>query len=145
MKSIDVNDHQLFARIVDFSHKLATRTTKGHPASEDVISSEFPKLMNSQSLTDYVKSALDMVQADSLSSLPMRTAVAKAIVSTNVGSKAQAISLILDSKLNARCVTVETCRDALKFIESLGKDGVSGRDQLMTQIMTKFPFAKDFD
>ena len=90
-----------------------------------------------------MKNTLDTVKADPLSSLPMRTAVAKAMVSSNVGTKSEAASLILDSKLSGRCVSVETCQEALKFMESLGKEGSAGKDQLLILILSKFPFAKN--
>ena len=69
----------------------------------------------------------------------MRVAVAKAMVSANVGSTDDAASLVLDSKLNVRGVTVETCQDTLAFMASLDK-----KEQMMQLIMTKFPFARDF-
>lgn len=143
MKSVDPNDHRLFSRIVDYSQQLSARTdpTKGNAASERVISSEFPKLMDGKSLSDFVKSAVEDLKSNSLSSLPMRTAVAKAMLSTNVGSKEEASSLILDSKLEGvRCVTVETCREALAFMESLESEK---KERMRMLIMAKFPFAKD--
>ena len=99
--------------------------------------------MNDKSLADFVHLALNGVETDSLSSLPMRIAVAKAILSANVGSASDACSLILDSKLNIRSVTVETCREALKFMESLGKDGAEAKERMKMLIAKKFPFAKD--
>ena len=151
MKAISPNDHELFSRIVDFSQKLSSRSldSQGHAASQTVIASKFPKLMNDKSLTDFVTSSVEEVKVDALSSLPMRIAVARAILSTNVGSSLDATSLILDCKLNVRCVSVETCREALQFMEFLGTKEEGGgknnnnKGRLMQLIMTKFPFAKD--
>lgn len=110
MRSIDSNSHELFSRIVDFSNQLSKRGDKGHAASEQVITDEFPELMNGKSLSDFVQMAVDNVKADALSTLSMRIAVANAMISTTVGSAADASSLLLDSKLNVRGVTIETWR-----------------------------------
>mmetsp|Transcript_2204 Transcript_2204/g.4222 ORF Transcript_2204/g.4222 Transcript_2204/m.4222 type:complete len:950 (-) Transcript_2204:232-3081(-) len=144
MIAIDSNHHDLFARIVDFSQKLDSRTTTCHAASEGVILSEFPKLLDGKVLSDFIKSTLDSVQADPLSSLPMRIVLAKALISSNIATQSECVSLILDSKLSGRFVTMTTCRDALEFMESMGKDAIFGKRELMTLIISKFPFAKDF-
>jgi len=151
MKAINPNDHELFSRIVDFSQKLSSRSldSQGHAASQTVIASEFPKLMNENSLADFVTLAVEEIKADALSSLPMRIAVARAMLSTNVGSSSDATSLILDCKLNVRCVSVETCREAMQFMDSLGTKEEGGgennnnKGRMMQLIMAKFPFAKD--
>jgi len=142
MNSIDPNSHQLFSRVVDFSQRLESRSSKCHDASEEIILAEFPKLMDAKSLSEFVQSAIDRVKNDVASDLPTRTAVANAIISTGVGSASDSLSLILDSKLNCRCVNVDSCREALKFIESVGSD--SGKGQFKALIVTKFPFLKDF-
>lgn len=144
MKAIDPDDHRLFSRTVDFAQKLSSGGGGGgNAAAEEVISSEFPGLMNGSSLQDFVKAAASDVQADSLSSLRTRIAVARAVASTGVGSGEEAVSLILDSKLNVQGVTVQTCREALAFIDSLGKDGLEGRGNMAALVAAKFPFAKD--
>lgn len=147
MRSIDPNAHQLFSRVIDFSQKLSSRTINGNAAAEEVISSEFPTLMNGNSLAEFVQSAVDDVKADSLSSLPRRIAVARALLSMNdVGfTDADASSLVLDSKLNVRGVTIETCLEALQFMESLGKEGGDAKERMMKLIMDKFPFATDIN
>ena len=139
MKSIDPKSHELFTCIVDFSQQLSKRSSQGHAASEEVITTDFPKLVNDKSLPDFVQQAVDGVKADPLSSLSMRVAVSKAIISANVGSSDDAASLVLDSKLDVRGVTVETCQDALAFMASLDK-----KEQMMQLVMAKFPFARDF-
>jgi len=139
MKSIDPNSHELFSCIVDFSQQLSKRSSQqGHAASEEVITTDFPQLINGKSLSDFVQQTVDDVKADPLSSLSMRVAVAKAMISANVGSSDDAASLVLDSKLNVRGVTVETCQDALAFMASLDK-----KEQMMQLILSKFPFAKE--
>jgi hypothetical protein len=145
MRSIDQNAHQLFSRVVDFSQKLSSRATNdGNAASEQVISSEFPTLMNDKSLADFVQSAVNKAKADASSSLPLRIVIARAILSANVGSASDACSLIFDSKLNIRCVAVETCQEALEFMESLGNDGAEAKERMKMLIAKKFPFAKDY-
>lgn len=143
MNSIDCNDHGLFSRIVEFSQRMTLRTVQGNAAAEHVRLSEFPKLMNNDTLVDFVKNTMNNVKSDLLSSLPMRIAVARAVLSTNLGSSAEAASLILSSNLNVRGVTVETCREALTFMESLETDGNESKNQMMKLITTKFPFSKD--
>ncbi|KAL7529577.1 hypothetical protein ACHAWF_003034 [Thalassiosira exigua] len=146
MRKANPSAHQLFSCIVDFSRKLSSRPAddRGHASSEAVISGEFPPLMSGKSLEDFVKSTANDVRGDPLSSLPMRVAVAKALISTEVEPDVgKALSLILDSKLNVRCVTVETCREALQFVESLGAAGKGDGERLKALIAEKFPFAKD--
>lgn len=105
-----------------------------------MISSQFPKLINNQSLSDFIESAFDTAKADPLTSLPMRIAVSKAMISTQVRSKHDALSLILDSKLAGRDVTIESCRDAMQFVESVEP---ATNEQLRMLVVAKFPFAKD--
>ncbi len=142
MKSIDSSSHQLFSRVVDFSQRLESRSSKCHDTSEAIISAEFPKLMEGKALSEFVKSAIERVKSDAATDLPMRTAVAKAIVSSGVGSASDSLSVILDSKLSCRCVNVDSCREALEFVASAGVD--SGKGQFQALVATKFPFLKDF-
>mmetsp|Transcript_285 Transcript_285/g.552 ORF Transcript_285/g.552 Transcript_285/m.552 type:complete len:918 (+) Transcript_285:161-2914(+) len=142
MKSIDSNCHQLFSRVVDFSRRLESRSSKCHDTSEEIISAEFPKLMGGKTLSEFVNSAIERVKSDAATDLPMRTAVAKAIVTLGEGSAPDSLSVILDSKLNCRCVNVDSCREALEFIASVGGD--SGKGQFQALLVTKFPFLKDF-
>jgi hypothetical protein len=70
-------------------------------------------------------------------------AVARAMLSAKVGSIAEASSLLLDSKLNLRGVTIATCREALALMESLGANE-EDKGQMLKLIISKFPFAKNF-
>lgn len=97
--------------------------------------------MNNQSLTDFIQSNFDRVKSDPISSFPMRIAVSKAMISAQVGSKKDALSLILDSKLAGRGVTIDSCRKAMQFVESVD---ASSKEQLPMLVATKFPFMKDF-
>mmetsp|Transcript_23858 Transcript_23858/g.54142 ORF Transcript_23858/g.54142 Transcript_23858/m.54142 type:complete len:384 (+) Transcript_23858:281-1432(+) len=141
MRGISPTSHELFSRTVDFAQKLASRPAeqKCSEAAEGVISSEFPDLMSGESLPDFVASAARDVKSDPLSSLPMRTAVAKALVSTGAGSKADAAALILDSELNTRGVDMETCRAALDFMGTLGSDN---KNAMAALVKARFPFSK---
>jgi hypothetical protein len=143
MKSIESDDHRLFSRIIDFSQKMLCRSSRGHDAPEQVLSSVFPTLMNCLSLPDFVRLVVDDVKSDSMSNLSKVIAVARAMLSAKVGSSAEASSLLLDSKLNLRGVTMETCREALALMDSLGANE-EGKGQMMTLIISKFPFAKNF-
>ena len=147
MKSVDPDSHKLFSRVVDFSQRLSNKSAgeDGAAASEEVIS-DFSKLMDGKSLSDFVNLSMDGVKNNPLSTLSMKVAVAKAVLSTNVGSSADAASLVLDSKLNVRGVTVESCQEAVAFMDSLDKAGKGGsnKERMMKLIMAKFTFAKDF-
>ena len=147
MKSVDPDSHKLFSRIVDFSQRLSNKSAGegGAAVSEEVIS-DFSKLMDGKSLSDFVNMSMDGVKNNPLSTLSMRVAIAKAMLSTNVGSSADAASLLLDSKLNVRGVTVESCQEAVAFMDSLDNAGEGGgnKERMMKLIMTKFTFAKDF-
>lgn len=96
--------------------------------------------MNNQSLSDFIQSALNAVKSDPLSSLPMRTAVSKAMISAKVGQTKDAIALIMDSTLAGRGVNIESCREALQFVESVEP---SAKEQLQVLVAAKFPFVKD--
>ena len=143
MKSIESDDHRLFSRIIDFSQKMSSRSSRGHDAPEQVLSSVFPTLMNCLLLPDFVRLVVDDVKADSMSNLSKVIAVARAMPSAEVGSSAEASSLLLDSKLNLRGVTMETCREALALMESL-EANEEDKGQMMKLIISKFPFAKIF-
>lgn len=142
MKSINSDDHGLFTRIIDFSQKMSSRSSKGHVASEQVLSSEFPELTNRLSMQDFIQLAVVDVKTKPMSNLLKVIAVAAAMFSTKVGSSAEASSLLLDSKLNLRGVTIAACREALVLLKSLGTDK-ENKEQLMKLIISKFPFAKD--
>jgi hypothetical protein len=142
MKYIDSDDHRLFSRIVDFSKKMSSRINLGHDAPEQVISSEFPKLVNFLSLPDFVRMVVDRVKADSSSNLSKVIAVLRAMISTKVGSTAEASTLLLESQLNLRGLTLDTCREALALMESIGSDK-QNKDKMIELIISKFPFAKD--
>lgn len=116
---------------------------KSHPSSEKVISTEFPKLLNNLSLEEYIQSAFRTVKADPLSSLPLRIAVAKAMISADIGTSNDSLSLILDSKLAGRGVTINSCLEALQFIKSVGSDTAAREEQWKMLVTAKFPFVKD--
>ena len=141
MRGISPTSHELFSRTVDFAQKLATRPAeqKCSDEAEGVISSEFPGLMKGESLSDFVTSAAREVKSDPSSSLPMRTAVAEALISTGAGSKADAAALILDSKLNTRGVDMETCRTALDFMGTLDS---KSKNAMAALVKARFPFSK---
>jgi len=148
MKAIDPDDHQLFSRIADFSHKKKNDTSEyeNHAsvaaAAEQVIASEFPKLLDNQPLSCFVTSRVKRVEAGTapLCGLPMRIAVARVVLSEgSAGCDATASALVLDSGLNVPGVSVETCRDALSLMAALGY-----QTRLMDLITAKFPFARDF-
>ena len=95
--------------------------------------------INVKSLSDFVTMAVDSINADSAASLPMRITVEKAMIAVGGSSAAkEASALVLDSKLNVTCVTVETCQEAAAFMESLGG---GNKERLMILIMVKFPFS----
>lgn len=144
MKSIDSDDPGLFTRLVDFAQIMSNRSiTQGDDASEQVLCSEFPELINHLSLKDFLKTVVDNLKANPMSyHLSKVIAVARAMLSTSVGSCAEASLMLLDSKLNFRGVSIETCREALALLGSLGADE-GNKEQLMMLISSRFPFAKD--
>jgi hypothetical protein len=142
MKSIESDDHRVFSRIIDFSRKMSSRTIRGHDVPEQVISSEFPKLVNSLSLPDFVRMVADCVKSESMPNLSKVIAVVRAMVLTKVGSNAEASSMLLDSQLNMRGVTLEACVEAMAVMEFLGLDK-ENKDDMTRLIRTRFPFAKD--
>ena len=140
MRNIDSGSYELFSRIVDFSQKLNTTNTNSQPLTQSVIATEFPKLMNNQCLADFIKAGVDRVKSDPLSSFPLRLEVSKAMISAQVGSKEDALSLLLDSELAGLGVSLEACQRALHFVESVDPDT---KEKLKILVVSKFPFVRD--
>lgn len=136
-RSIEKDSSEIFTRVVDFSLKLGSlgdvpKTVK------IIIDEEAPKLLGGKSVADFVKAAADRVRLDKLTELPLRTAVAQAMVETKTGSVPEAASLITDGGIDSRNVTVQSCSDALAVLKSFGTDGTQAVESWTNAVRQRF-------
>jgi hypothetical protein len=136
-RAIDPNSSELFTRVIDFSGRL---DDIGHlpETVRRVIDEDAPKLLESKSVSDYAKKAAERIRSDVQVDLPFRSAVARALVETKVGSVSEAASLITEGGINARRVTAETCSDALQVLKSFGNDGTKAVEEWSAAVRSRF-------
>lgn len=139
--SIDSQSSELFTRVVDF----AGRVDKLNGASETVsivVRAEFPVLLNGKSTDAFVNDALAAANKDTSTSLPMRVAIAKALVSTSPGSLDKATALILDGGTTCRAVSVESVKAAYDALGAFGDGAQSATDKWAAMAKARFPLLK---
>ena len=137
---MDPKSSDLLTRIVDFGIKVEKFKSGDCPAVvKEVIDAELPTLLNNhKSVADYVAAAA----ADTMTNLPTRVAVANALMLVKKASAEDAAKLILEGGLDGRGVNVETCRQALAALKSLGATDAVGK--WTAAVMERFPLLKDF-
>ena len=135
---MDPNDAGLFSRLVDFSLSKST-TSSDSTVVKDVLSSVLPGLLDGKSTQDFVSSKAEAVRADKVTPLPLRIAVANAMVRTEVASAADAAKIILDGGIDSRAVSVETCREALVALRTFGAS--DGATKWLEITKARFPLA----
>lgn len=142
-KALDAQHSELFSRIVDFAQK-GTAGAKGHPSVTEVIASETAELLGGKSVMNFVLEAAAAVKADPLTDLPQRVAVSNALVSTKSCGVAEAASLIVDTGLDGRGVSADTCRDALASLAAFGKGAEQAKEQWIAKVRKRFPMITKF-
>jgi len=147
-RRIDPASPELFLRSIAFAKMLDEFTNDCEPGVRTVLVEETPSLLNdSKSVTDFVKARAASVRADEATSLPVRVAVAKALVDTKTGSVQDACSIITEGNAvdTSRNVTVETCRYALETLKSFGNEATSAIDAWVSAVKRRFPLLSDFN
>jgi len=121
-KSIDAENPDLFTRIVEFA--VTTPFVDENEIVMSVVKSELPSLLNGCSnvgdfvmrMSETCKSAVETL------SLPMRTAIAAALIKTEKASPKEASELIVNGGLNGHGMTVENCAKALTVLQKMGAE-----------------------
>jgi hypothetical protein len=143
-RALDPESGDLISRIVDFALKVDPSLKTDVAAVQHVVNNGISKLLDGKSVGDFVKAARDKVSNDPLTSLPTRVAVARALVSTNSSSVAEAASLIVNGGLQGRGVSVESCRAALMALRELGSEADGATAQWIADVKARFPLLVDF-
>jgi N-alpha-acetyltransferase 15/16, NatA auxiliary subunit len=141
-RSIESKNSELFLRIVDFASKVSPDSTINSMVAA-VIREDTPALMDHMCLNDFVSTTCDSVRQDATAALPMRIAAAKAMIVAKIGSVRDASEIILQSNLQGRSVSVETCRDAFNMLVELGSDVTEARERWKSIVIEMFPNAFD--
>jgi N-alpha-acetyltransferase 15/16, NatA auxiliary subunit len=141
-RSVDKDSCALFSRIVDFVHRHSDAfTSTASPAVRSVMSSEVPLMLGGHaSIAAFVAQAAARIAEQPLTDLPMRTAVAKALVDIE-GPTAipNGVALIVPDGMQARKVTVDSCQEALAVLQSFGDDAVDAVNRWTEQMAQRFP------
>lgn len=141
-RSLDSDSTDLFVRIIDFSSNATGSTFNDSPAAVGTVIAELtPVLLGHQSVESFILCAQDKILADPSIELPMRMAVAKAMVEKNMQKIQDAMKLITDGGIDARKVSVETCLSTQHFLESLGSDALDATVLWKDAVRKRFPMA----
>lgn len=128
---------------MDFASRLDTLCNADlAPAVRKVLTEETHRLLNGQSINEFVSNAASQVAVNPSSSLPTRVAVAKALVATKTASIADACGVILDGGLNVPAASVETCNSAFETLVSFGNEAKSAQEKFEQLVREKFPIIK---
>jgi hypothetical protein len=139
-RSISAESAEIFSRTIDFAKKLKDFKDVSSPAQK-VLAEEFPRLLEQQSVANFILNAATKIRENSLTDLPMRVAVVRAAVDTHTMPTQEAVSLILNGGMNCRKVTVENCKEALSLLKSLGNDFADSTQQWFDAFQKRFPSA----
>jgi hypothetical protein len=137
-RSIDPESSELFSRVVDFAGKMDS-FAEATDVVRTVMKAETPQLLGGQSVAEFVKAAASNVRDNARTDLPMRIAVAKALVETKTSSVADASAVIINGGISSTKVTVETCRDALGAMKAFGKESDGAVKQWIADVQGRFP------
>jgi hypothetical protein len=141
MRQIDPENAGCFSRLVDFSSKMAGFDDI-HPAVKTVVTEEAVVLLKGKSVTDFVSEAAVRAKNKEITHLPTRVAIAQSLFLTNPSTVDDAVAIIVDGGLNCKGVSVETCRDALKALETFGSEAKT--KQWIAAVKERFPLLTDF-
>ena len=112
---------------------------------KEIVASEMKTLLEGKSMTEYLTDAYTRVRNDSLTDLPTRVAVMKALLLSNTGAAEDAVSLVLDGGLDGREVSVVNCRKAISCLKSFGNSVKEAKECFISKVQDKFPLAKELE
>ena len=136
--AIDENHPDLFVRLVDFGNRWKDMQCSSNTV-QAVLHEEAPKLFKDKSVNDFIQSRASIVREEKATNLQLRTAVCRALVNHNIGSREDALSMVLADGMNGRGVSMDTCRETLEVLQQLGDDAAI-RDWT-DQVEKRFPGA----
>lgn len=140
MRKLDPDSAEFFERVADFGLKASSFGEQA-PAVKTVLTDGCADLLQRMLVTDYIKQAVEKVQANNGTSLPLRVAVAKALFSTNASSVDAAAALIVKGGLDGRNAGVESCRKALDVLKEFKSKSV---EEWITAVKQRYPRITDF-
>eukprot|EP00566_Odontella_aurita_P002766 CAMPEP_0113530782 /NCGR_PEP_ID=MMETSP0015_2-20120614/3136_1 /TAXON_ID=2838 /ORGANISM="Odontella" /LENGTH=909 /DNA_ID=CAMNT_0000429553 /DNA_START=181 /DNA_END=2910 /DNA_ORIENTATION=+ /assembly_acc=CAM_ASM_000160 len=143
-RALEPENSEVFKRTVDFVQRPAPDVSS-NATVKDVLKQESSNLLGEKSPTQFVMDAAARAKENMLTSLPMRIAVAKALISTKAGSVTEATSLIIDGGIDGRGVSVDSCCEALKCLCSFGEGATKGKEKWLELAKKRFPFAPSLD
>jgi hypothetical protein len=135
-RAIEPSSADVFTRIVDYNLKQST-FPKNSGVTKTIADEASISLLNGKSLGDFVKEASAAMTG--LTTLALRTAVAKALVETQTGSVTEAAALIISDGLDSRMVNVDSCREALRALQSFGDEATVAVADWTLQMKSRFP------
>ncbi|GKY99467.1 hypothetical protein MPSEU_000901100 [Mayamaea pseudoterrestris] len=143
-RSIDPANAALFTRTVDFFVK---RPFFGNLSdqSQAFVDEAAPTLLNDKDLVVFIQEAAKAASTDELTALPLRVAIAKALVETKAGSVVDACALIVDCGIKSRGVSVDTCSEALSVLKSLGSGAEQATKMWIAAVKAQFPLLPTFE
>jgi len=155
-KALNPRSSELFTRIVDLKQKQFS-PSPGLPASstsilQEVFESERRKLLcwndepvdNNTTLSDFVSNVASSIKNDKKASLALRISVAKAMLSCEIGTAADYISIITEEKLQVYGVTLEECKESLSYLKQISgnaDDNSSCIEEWKSLIKQYYPLA----
>ncbi|CAJ1952474.1 unnamed protein product [Cylindrotheca closterium] len=140
LNRMDSESAAFFQRVVDFGLKAADFGEQA-PAVKNVLKDGCVELLQKLSVSDYIKQAVEKVQGHKTASLPLRVAVAEALVLINTSSVDAATALIVKGGLDARDASVESCRKALAALKGFKSKSVQDWVSVVKQ---QYPRIADF-
>eukprot|EP00980_Cylindrotheca_fusiformis_P005774 scaffold1203_cov117-Cylindrotheca_fusiformis.AAC.13 len=140
MHSLAPTHAEFFSRLVDFA--LQFPSSEGQPdAVKLVITQESSNLLNRKSVADYISEAAEQAKSNRRTSLPLRTAIAEAMVKTNPSSVNAASALVVDGGIDGTDVSVESCRKALAVLKGFRSASV---EKWQSTVLGRFPRIEEF-
>ena len=143
-RSLEPQNDGLFTRIVDFFGRIDTFTDLSDPA-QIIFKEAAPRLLDGMDVVGFVKAAAKAAVNDGLTALPLRCAIAKAVVESSAGPVSEACCLITKDGIRSRGVTVASCHQALAVLKSFGKDGEAAVEDWIAEVKATFPLLSTFE
>eukprot|EP00526_Cylindrotheca_closterium_P000394 CAMPEP_0113648350 /NCGR_PEP_ID=MMETSP0017_2-20120614/25641_1 /TAXON_ID=2856 /ORGANISM="Cylindrotheca closterium" /LENGTH=886 /DNA_ID=CAMNT_0000560555 /DNA_START=100 /DNA_END=2760 /DNA_ORIENTATION=+ /assembly_acc=CAM_ASM_000147 len=140
LQKMDSGSSEFFQRVVDFGLK-ASDFGEQAPAVKAVLTDGCAELLQKLSVPDFVNQAVEKVQANKIASLPLRVAVAEALMLTNTSAVDAATALIIKGGLDGRDTSVESCRKALAALKGFKSKSVP---EWVSAVKQRYPRITDF-
>lgn len=137
LKKLEPKNHMLLSRLVDFVEKVDSWSDASDVVST-ILKEDTPLLVNSEPVPSFIQRIAKEIATES--PLPYRVAIASALVKTKSGSATEAAALILEG-LEARAVSVETCKGALETLKSFGSSVEDQLSSFKSRVKELFPLS----